>query len=64
MLPSPRPLSEREKGEGETPIVTVSPATNEIAVSTQLKRSKSYSFDKVHIVTLALSCTLWPAARC
>ncbi len=47
-----RPLSTREKEEGEASVVTVSPATNEIALSTtlstaSLKRSKTYTFDKV-----------------
>ena len=41
------PLNEAEKASGETPIVTVTPSSNEIAVLTAAKRGKTYTFDKV-----------------
>ena len=47
-----RPLSAREKEEGEAAVVTVMPATNEVSLATTLstgtlKRNKTYTFDKV-----------------
>lgn len=44
------PLNEAEKASGETPIVTVTPSSNEIAVLTAAKRGKTYTFDKVRII--------------
>ncbi len=50
-----RPLNDTEKREGEVPVVTVSPAVNEIAVLTAGKRGKTYSFDKVCVVAGAFN---------
>lgn len=49
------PLNDREKSEGETPIVTVAPATSEITLVTNVKRTKTYTFDKVLLAALCFA---------